>query len=214
MARTTTSNPSQPNDASQETQRGENPLVQRERLGTERGRGKARERGEAQVAGTEEVLMERARVSGDLIQGCGLVNGHEEGLVTGSGSARASNEASAPPAPVENAQPELDGPTLNVFPSSLREDEMREGMRRFCEREALRMRNEQAAQELLRAAGSTGLVNDNLPLVNGIAQRAHAEQPVPMDEDGIAHLNNPPVARRALSREIRGQEKEGTHRGR
>jgi hypothetical protein len=36
-----------------------------------------------------------------------MVNGanHEEGLVNGSGSARASNEASAPPEPVKNAQP-------------------------------------------------------------------------------------------------------------
>jgi hypothetical protein len=55
--------------------------------------------------GAEEVLMERARVPGDLIQGSGLVNdaNREEGLVNGSGSARASDEASAPPAPAENA---------------------------------------------------------------------------------------------------------------
>jgi hypothetical protein len=40
--------------------------------------------------------MERARVPGDLIQGSGLVNdaNREEGLVNGSGSARASDEAS------------------------------------------------------------------------------------------------------------------------
>jgi hypothetical protein len=42
----------------------------------------------------------------------------EKDPVNGSGSARASHEASAPPAPLENAQPELNGPTLNVFPSS------------------------------------------------------------------------------------------------
>jgi hypothetical protein len=53
--------------------------------------------------------MERARMPGDLIQGSGLVNGsgHEEALVNGSGSARASNEASAPPAPMENAQQDV-----------------------------------------------------------------------------------------------------------
>jgi hypothetical protein len=38
----------------------------------------------------------------------------EEGFVNGSGSARALDEASAPPAPVENAQPEPNGPMLNV----------------------------------------------------------------------------------------------------
>jgi hypothetical protein len=77
--------------------------------------------------------MERARVPGDLIQGSGLVNDAncEEGLVNGSGSARASDEASAPPAPVENAQPEPNGPMLNVFPSSLKAEDRREGLRRF-----------------------------------------------------------------------------------
>jgi hypothetical protein len=55
--------------------------------------------------GAEEVLMERARIPDDLIQGSGLVDdaNREEGLVNGSGSARASDEASAPPAPVKNA---------------------------------------------------------------------------------------------------------------
>jgi hypothetical protein len=83
--------------------------------------------------GAEEVLMERARVLGDLIQGSGLVNdaNREEGLVNGSGSAHASDEASAPPAPVENAQPEPNGSMLNVFPSSLEAEDRREGLRRF-----------------------------------------------------------------------------------
>jgi hypothetical protein len=51
--------------------------------------------------------------------------------VNGTGSARASDEASAPPAPVENAQPEPNGPMLNVFPSSLEAENRREGLRRF-----------------------------------------------------------------------------------
>jgi hypothetical protein len=189
MARTR-SNPSQPNDASQEPQRGKNPVERREARDT-------REVGEVQMNGAEEVLMERACVPGDLVQGSGLVNGanHEEGLVNGSGSARASDEASAPPAPVEIAQPESNGPMLNVFPSSLEADERREGLRRFREREAVRLRNEQAAQEFLARPGLTGLVNDNIPPVHGAAQRIHVEQPVPVDEDEIAHLNNPPEAR-------------------
>jgi hypothetical protein len=91
MARTR-SNPSQPNDASQEPQRGENPTEHREARDT-------REVREAQMNGVEEVLRERARVPSDLIQGSGLVNdvNREETLVNGSGSARASDEASAPP---------------------------------------------------------------------------------------------------------------------
>jgi hypothetical protein len=126
MARTR-SNPSHFNDASQELQRGENPTELREARDT-------REVGEAQMTGAEEVLRERARVPGDLIQGSGLVNdaNREEGLVNGSGSARASDEASASPAPgVENAQPEPNGPMLNVFPSSLEAEDRREGLRRF-----------------------------------------------------------------------------------
>jgi hypothetical protein len=104
MARTRP-NPSQPNDASQELPRGENPTEHREARDT-------REVGEVQMNGAEDVLMERARVRGDLIQGSGLVNDANggEGLVNGTGSARASDEASAPPAPVENAQPEPNGP--------------------------------------------------------------------------------------------------------
>jgi hypothetical protein len=66
MARTR-SNPSQPNDASQEPQREGNPTEHREARDT-------REVGEVQMNGVEEVLMERARVFGDLIQGSGLVN--------------------------------------------------------------------------------------------------------------------------------------------
>jgi hypothetical protein len=48
-------------------------------------------------------------LAGNVIQESGLVNGsgHEEALVNGNGSARASDEASAPPTPVKNAQPEL-----------------------------------------------------------------------------------------------------------
>jgi hypothetical protein len=60
MARTR-SNPSQPNDASQDSElpRGENPTEHREARDT-------REVGEVQMNGAEEVLMERARVPGDL----------------------------------------------------------------------------------------------------------------------------------------------------
>jgi hypothetical protein len=142
MARTR-SNPSQPNDASQEPQGGENPTERREARDT-------REVGEVQMNGVEEVLMERARVPGDLIQGSGLVNdaNREEGLVNGSGSARALDEAYAPPAPMENAHPEPNGPMLNVFPSSLEAEDRREGLRRFRDREAVRLRNEQAALEI------------------------------------------------------------------
>jgi hypothetical protein len=132
-----------------------------------------REAGEVHMNGAEEVLMERARVPGDVIQGSGLVNdaNREEGLVNGSGSARASDEASAPPAPVENAQPEPNGPMLNVFPSSLEAEDRREGLRRFREREAVRLENEQAAQEFLVRPGLTGLINDNIPPVHGAAQK-------------------------------------------
>jgi hypothetical protein len=165
MARTR-SNPSQPNDASQEPQRGENPTEHRE------ARNVIKEGADVQMNGAEEVLMERARISGDLIQGSGLVNtaNREEGLVNGSGSARASDEASAPPAPVENAQPEPNGPMLNSFPSLLEAEDRREGLRRFRECEAVRVRNEQAAQEFLARPGLTGFVNDNIPLVHGAAQ--------------------------------------------
>jgi hypothetical protein len=52
---------------------------------------------------------------------------------------------------------------LNVFPSSLEAEDRREGLRRFREREAVRLRNEQAAQEFLARPGLTGLVNDNIP---------------------------------------------------
>jgi hypothetical protein len=153
--------------------------------------------------------MERARVPGDLIQGSGLVNdaNREEGLANGSGSARASDEASAPPARVENAQPESNGPMVNVFPSSLEAEDRREGLRRFRGREAVRLRNEQAAQEFLARPGLNGLVNDNIPPVHGADQRVQAKQPVPMDENEIAHLNNPPVAPRKLSPEARGRRR-------
>jgi hypothetical protein len=72
MARTRP-NPSQPNDASQELPRGENPTEHREARDT-------REVGEVQMNGAEDVLMERARVRGDLIQGSGLVNDANGGL--------------------------------------------------------------------------------------------------------------------------------------
>jgi hypothetical protein len=127
--------------------------------------------------------------------------------VNGSGSARASDEASAPPAPVENAHPEPNGPMLNVFPFSLEAKDRREGRRRFRERGAVRLRNEQAAQELLARPDLTGLVNDNIPPVHGVAQRVWAEQPIPMDEDEIAHLNNPHVAPRELLPQARGRRR-------
>jgi hypothetical protein len=199
----TRSNPSQPNDASQEPQREDYPTEHKE------ARDVIREGEDVQMNGAEEVLMERARVPGDLIQGSGLVNDAncEEGLVNGSGSARASDEASAPPAPVENAQPEPTGPMLNVFPSSLEAEDRREGLRRCRECEAVRGRNEQAAQNFLARPGLTGLVNDKIPLVHGAAQGVRAEQPVPIDEDEIAHLNNHPVAARDLSPETRGRRR-------
>jgi hypothetical protein len=71
----------------------------------------------------------------------------------------------------------------------------------------VRVSNEQAAQEFLARPGLTGLVNDNIPLVHGAAQRVRAEQHVPMDEDEIAHLNNPHVAARDFLPETRGQRR-------
>jgi hypothetical protein len=47
---------------------------------------------------------------------------------------------------------------LTVFPSSLEAEDRREGRRRFREREAVRLRNEQAAQEFLARPGLTGLI--------------------------------------------------------
>lgn len=108
---------------------------------------------------------------------------------------------------VENAQPELNEPRLNAFPSSLKADKRREGLRRFREREALRMSNGQAAKEFLARPGLNGLVNDNLFPENGAAQRVQAEQPGLMGEDENGHLNNPPVAPWALSPEPRGQRR-------
>jgi propanediol dehydratase large subunit len=82
MARTRAGQ-SEPQDASQEPRAGETPLEQ----------GKAREVNEvdAQLTGAEDLLnVEPARVSGDLIQGSGLVNGsgNAVGSVNGRGSAR------------------------------------------------------------------------------------------------------------------------------
>jgi hypothetical protein len=87
----TRSNPSQPNDASQEPQREGYPTEHREARDT-------RKVGDVQMNGAEEVLMERARIPGDLIQGSGLVNeaNREEGLVNGSGSARAQMRPAHP----------------------------------------------------------------------------------------------------------------------
>jgi hypothetical protein len=96
---------------------------------------------------------------------------------------------------------------LNVFPSSLKAEDRREGLRRFREREAVKLMNEQSAQEFVARPGLTGLVNDNIPPVHGVAQRVRAKQPVPMDEDEIAHFNNPSVAPRELSPETRGQRR-------
>jgi hypothetical protein len=95
MARTRAAQ-SQHHDASQEPRAGETPLEQ----------GEAREVDEvdAQLTGAEDLLNgEPARVPGDLIQGSGLMNGsgNAVGLVNG-GSARGSDEASAPPAPGDN----------------------------------------------------------------------------------------------------------------
>jgi hypothetical protein len=100
---------------------------------------------------------------------------------------------------------------LNVFPSSLEADERREGLRRFREREAVRLRNEQAAQEFLARPGLTGLVNDNIPPVHGAAQRVHAEQPVPMDEDEIAHKQSTCCPSSAFTRSSWAKKEEGTH---
>jgi hypothetical protein len=53
------------------------------------------------------------------------------GLVNGGGSARGSDEASAPPAPAENPRHELNGHVLNA---DTWQD--REGLRRLRERDA------------------------------------------------------------------------------
>jgi hypothetical protein len=111
---------------------------------------------DAQLTGAEDLLnVEHARVPGDLIQGSGLVNGsgNAVGLVKGGGSARGSDEASAPPAPVENPQHELNGHVLNA---DTRQDW--EGLRRLRERDAqARSCNLQelacsSAQDFLRSA--------------------------------------------------------------
>jgi hypothetical protein len=77
---------------------GETPLEQ----------GEAREVNEvdAKLTGAEDLLnVGHARVPGDSIQGNGLVNGsgNAVGLVNGGGSGWGSDEASAPPAPVDNS---------------------------------------------------------------------------------------------------------------
>jgi hypothetical protein len=78
--------------------------------------GKARETREmrdVQPVGAEKILMERARVPGDLIHQSRLVNGNgngggmEKGMENGNGSVRALDEASALPAPLENASKSL-----------------------------------------------------------------------------------------------------------
>jgi hypothetical protein len=92
MARTRATH-SQPQDASQDPRARETPL--------EQGESREVNKVDAQLTGAEDLLNgEPTRVPGDLIQGSGLVNGsgNAVGLVNG-GSARGSDEASAPPAP-------------------------------------------------------------------------------------------------------------------
>jgi hypothetical protein len=125
MARTRAAH-SQPQDASQEPREGETPLEQ----------GEAREVNgvDARLTGAEDLLnVEPARAPGDLIQGSGLVNGSGNAVgleVNGGEIARGSDEASAPPAPVDNLQEDIYGPTLNADPPPLPSVQDREGLRR------------------------------------------------------------------------------------
>jgi hypothetical protein len=74
---------------------------------------------DAQLTGAEDHLnVEPARVPGDLIRGSGLVKWKWKravGLVNG-GRARGSDDASAPPAPVDNPQHDLNVPMVNADP--------------------------------------------------------------------------------------------------
>jgi hypothetical protein len=134
-----------------------------------------------------------------------MVNGSSNaaGGINGGGSARASDEASAPFAPAENLQQYLNGPTLIDFPQSGPLLEDREGLRRVREREAeRRSRNLQAAQEFLDQPDLREMMEDPIPVAR-LNRRVYAKDPVPMDEDEVNHLNNPPVEERALSPGIR-----------
>jgi hypothetical protein len=99
----------QPQDASQEPRAGETPLEQ----------GEAREVNEvvAQLTGAQNLLnVESARGPRDLIQGSGLVNesGNAVALVNGGSAQESDVEASAPPAPVDNPQNDLNVPMVNA----------------------------------------------------------------------------------------------------
>jgi hypothetical protein len=195
MARTRAAQ-SQPQDASQEPRARETPLEQ----------GEAREVNEvdAQLTGAEDLLNgEPARVPGDLIQGSGLVNGSGNvvGLVNG-GSARGSDEASAPPAgPGYNAQHDLNVPMGNADPLL-----DREGLRRLRERDAeRRSRNLQAAQDFLERPELRQGLED--PVSQGGLNWGYAPDVAPMDEDEVNHLNNPHVVERAPSPKARNNRR-------
>jgi hypothetical protein len=190
MARTRAAQ-SQPQDASEEPRAGETPVEQ----------GEAREvnKVDAQLTGAEDLLnVEPARVPGDLIQGSGLVNGSGNvvGLVNG-GSARGSDEASAPPAPGYDPQHDLNVPMENA--DSLLD---REGLRRLRERDAERRScNLQAAQDSLERPELRRGLEDSVS--QGGLNLAHAPDVAPMDKDEVNHLNNPPVVERAPFPEAR-----------
>jgi hypothetical protein len=146
--------------------------------------------------------VEPARVPGGLIQGSGLVNGSENavGLVNG-GSARGSDEASAPPAPVDNPQHDLNVPMVNADPLL-----NREGLRRLRERDAKRRsRNLQAAQDFLERPELRQGLKD--PVSQGGLNLGYAQDVAPMDEDEVNHLNNPPAVERAPSPEARNNRR-------
>jgi hypothetical protein len=195
MARTRAAQ-SQPQDASQEPRAGETPMEQ----------GEAREVNEveAQLTGVEDLLNnEPARVPGDLIQGSGLVNGSGNAveLINGGGSARGSDEASAPPGPVDNSQHDSNAPTISADPL-----QDREGLRRLRERDAeRRSRNLQAAQDFLERPELRQGLGDPVPQVG--LNPGYAEGVTPMDEDEVNHLNNPPVVERAPSPEARNNRR-------
>jgi hypothetical protein len=192
MARTRAAQ-SQPQDASQEPRARETPL--------ELGEAGEVNEVDAQLTGAEDLLNGKpARVPGDLIQGSGLVNGsgNAVGLVDG-GSARGSDEASAPPAPGDNPQHELNVPMGNA--DSLLD---REGLRRLRERDAERgSRNLQGAQDFLERPELRQALED--PISQSGLNRGYAPDVASMDEDEVNHLNNPPVVERAPSLEARNR---------
>jgi hypothetical protein len=194
MARTRAAQ-SQPQDASQEPRTGETPLDQ----------GEAREVNEvdAQLTGAEDLLNgEHARVPGDSIQGSGLANGSGNTIeLANGGSARGSDEASAPPAPGDYPQHDLNVPMENANPLL-----DREGLRRLRERDAERRScNLQAAQDFLERPELRQGLEDHVP--QGGLNRGYAPDVAPMDEDENNHLNNPPVVERAPSPEPRNNRR-------